>query len=253
MQTYTLVLTLTGLVLEAALVVRAKQEQFLSQFPLFYSYIIYVFCRSVFAFVTYLAWPQYHANVFWFHFMITVVAEFAVLLEISNHIFNPYPAIRQLGQVLTICVGGVFSALYILPPLLETQPSSIAIVVLIKRSSLTKAFIVFVLLAVARYFRLAVGRNITGIMLGFILYLGTNIANFSLLQSQGGELYGPTFKTVGPLSYALALIVWTIAMWRYEPAAQISRVRPEDDKQTFETLGYQLGRFNTALVRFFRR
>jgi hypothetical protein len=253
MAAHSLVIAVVTLVLEATLILRARQGKFLSAFPLFYSYVAYMFPATTFVLLIYWLRPEHYANVFWFHFMITLVAEFAVLMEISDHIFAPYAAVRQLGRFLTITVCAVFFIFYVFPPLLESRPSDVAITELVKRSSLTKGLIIIVLLAAARYSRLPVGRNVAGIMLGFAIYLGTNVANFALLEKHGAELYGPTFGAVGPVSFTLCLLVWTIAMWRYEPALAKARKPLEASGEFSQPLGYQLWKFNSALTRFLRK
>lgn len=253
MQIYFLAIAVSGLALEAALLIRAKRGRFLSQFPLFYSYIGCVLCGSTITFVVYYAWPAWYAHAFWFYFMITLLAEFAVLLEISDHTFSAYRAIRQLGRLLTIGLCGIFVAGYVLPSLARTRPSSVAIDELVKRSSLAKAVIIVVLLVVARHYRIALGKGASGLMFGFSLYLGINVINFSLAEKYGRGLYARTFEVVGPLSYSLALLVWTIALWRYEPAQAVGHPIPAGEEEIPQALGYQLGKFNAVLLRLLRR
>jgi hypothetical protein len=130
-------------------------------------------------------WPQYYATVFWFYFLVSLLAEFAVLVEISDRIFNPYPAVRKLGRFATFCICLTFLALYVLPTLVEPQSSALAILDLVKRTSLTKAVIILALLAAAYHYRLPLGKNISGMMLGFSLYLAVNVVNFALARRMG--------------------------------------------------------------------
>jgi hypothetical protein len=253
MAAHSLVILVASILLEATLMLRAKQGKFLSCFPLFYSYVAYLFLGSTFGLLIYRLRPEHYVSVFWFHFTVILVAEFAVVMEISDHLFAPYAAVRQLGRFLTITVCGVFFIFCIFPPLLESLPSDVAISELVKRSCLTKGVIIIVLLAAARYSRLRVGRNVAGIMLGFAIYLGTNVANFALLEKYGAELYGRTFGVVGPLSFTLGALVWTITMWRYEPALAEARKPLEASGDFSQPLSYQLWRFNAALTRFLRK
>jgi hypothetical protein len=129
----------------------------------------------------------------------------------------------------------------------------VAILDLVKRASLTKAVIILVLLAAARYYRLALGTNVAGIMLGFAAYLGINVANFALREKLGAVIYGATFSTIGPLSYTLCLLVWTVALWRCEPALSSVREIPADERGISDSVAYQIARFNGALGRLLRR
>lgn len=251
--TYSLTLAFVAFVLQATLILRARQGGFLSRLPLFYSYIAYTFFGAATAYAFYWLQPTHYPTAFWFYFLVDLLAEFGVLAEVSDQVFNPYPAIRRLGRFFSICICLIFSSLYIFPSLLRPRASDVIILDLVKRSSLTKAVIIIALLAAARYFRLPLGRNVSGILLGFALFLGTNVANFALAERLGPVLYGPTFIVIGPLSYTLRLLVWTIALWRYEPAMQVSRKYHEHEEEIATPLSYQLGRFNTALTRLLRR
>lgn len=178
-----------------------------------------------------------------------MVVEFAVLIEASDHIFKPYPSIRLFGRFLICCISAVFFFVYIMPPLMRQGSSSVMMLELVKRGSLTKGVIILALLAAVRYFRLPLGRNVSGILLGSALYLATNMANAALAEYFGYGLYYRTFAVVLPLGYTLSLAVWTIALWRYEPALQVVRRTPGRPEEYPESLNYLFVRFNSALTR----
>ncbi len=66
----------------------------------------------------------------------SILIEFAVLVEISDHIFRPYPVIRRLGRFLALAVCAVFFAFYVLPAFLESQRASLVLLDFVKRTSL---------------------------------------------------------------------------------------------------------------------
>ena len=236
-----------------ATVVRAVQGRILFRLWLFYSYLIYCLTTGVVTIGVYYLAPGSYASVFWFVFLTTVIAEFAVLVQVADYIFDPYPAIRQVGCFLTVSVCVMFTALYIGPSLLEPAPRSLAILNLVLRSSVAKAAIVIVLLGVARYFRIPLGKNIAGIMLGFSIYLALNTANFALAETYGRSQYSRTFAAVGPLTQTLTFLVWAVALWDPQPDLLSNREVLGGHEGVSEPLGRQLGRFNTALTRLFRR
>jgi len=235
------------------IVVRAVQGGILFRLCLFYSYLIYCLTAGVVIIgVRYLA-PGSYASVFWFVFLTTVIAEFAVLVQVGDYVFGPYAAVRQIARFLTVSMGVMFTAFYIGPSLLEPRPRSLAILNLVLRSSVAKAAIVIVLLGVARYFRIPLGKNIAGIMIGFTIYLALNTANFALAETYGRSQYGQAFTTVLLLTQTLTLLVWTIALWEPQPDLLSNREVPGGQEGISEPLSCQLGRFNTALTRLLRR
>jgi hypothetical protein len=235
------------------IILRAIQGGVLSRFWLFYSYLTYILLTGVLTLGAYYWAPGSYASVYWFVFLTTVIAEFAVLVQVGDCIFDPYPAIRQIGRFLTVSVGVMFAALYIGPSLLEPRPRSLAILNLVLRSSVTKAAIVIALLVVARYFRIPLGKNVAGIMTGFSIYLALNTVSFALEEAYGRSHYGPTFVTLGPLTQTLTFLVWAVALWDPQPDLLSHREVPRDHERTPEPLSRQLGRFNTTLTRLFRR
>jgi len=236
-----------------AIIIRAVQCGTLSRLWLFYSYLIYSLITGVVTIGVYYLAPGSYASVYWFVFLTTVIAEFAVLVQVADYIFEPYPAIRQVGRFLTVSIGVMFIALYIGPSLLEPRPRSLAILNLVLRSSVAKAAIVIVLLAVARYFRIPLGKNIAGMMIGFSIYLALSSANFALAETYGRSQYGQTFATVVPLTQTLTLLVWAVALWDPQPDLLMNREVLGGQEGISEPLTRQLGRFNTALTRLLRR
>jgi hypothetical protein len=242
----------TGVIFESVLIWRAHKGRFISRFPLFYSYIIYVLCCSLAVYAVYWILPSEYASTYWFYFLICILAEFAVLLEISDHIFQPFPAIRHLGRALTILISFTFAVVYILPAILQSHERSSTLLDFALRASVTKAVILAVLVFTAHHFGLKLGKNVAGVMLGFSTYLGVNVANFAAAQSFGQALYARILWVVAPLAYTLCLLVWTIALWELAPMPRTDSVRPAAGGNS-QALTLELARFNSALSRFLHR
>ncbi len=248
---FALGLGISSSVLEITILIRAIKGKYVSRFPFFYSYLTYVFLGSALIFfVVRPFWPRHYLGVFWFYFLVSLLAEFAVLVEISDHIFNPYPAIRSLGRWLTFAISALFLSFYILPALMEPRSSGPKIMELVKRSSVTKAVIIILLLLVVHYFDLALTRNTSGMMAGLGIYLASNIVNFELGVRLGYARYSNAFAAIGPLSYTICLLAWTIALWHYGPAVILSRRSLPEHATLVPDL---LGRFNNSLSRLLRK
>ncbi len=253
MEFISVAVAIVSIALEAALLLRAWRGRFLSQFPLFYSYLIYVLVWSILALPLYFLNPQLYSTIYWFSYLVMLLAEFAVLLEVSDHIFKPYPAIRRLGQLLTafICLALVFA--YIIPALMQHRPSGMAFLELEKRTSLTKAVLIITLLGASRLYHLPVGKNISGVLLGFATYLALVTANTALAETFGREVYGDAYGLVEPLGYFLGLGIWNVALWRYEPVLPSRPGSSRDGDNVSELLSDRVGRYNSELSRLFRR
>jgi len=253
MESFFFALAMLSFALEATLLLRAWRGGFLSQLPIFYSYILFVLSTSTVNYLIYFLFPKYYASAYWFCFIFWLVAEFAVLAEASDHIFKPYQPIRRLGRIITMSVCVAFFIVYIAPPLLQAQSSKAAMLELVKRSSLTKAVLIVVLLGAASLYRLPLGKNVSGLMLGFATFLAINMANMALDERYGSAGYAGIFAVVGPVSFVLALAIWNIALWRYEPAWPGGRDFSQGVESFSEPVGNRLGKYDHELMRFFRR
>ena len=251
MQLFGIIVGLSTLVIEAVLLWRAAQSRLLARFPLFYSYLVYVFVVTVVGLSVYWVRPSAHASVYWFCFVLSIIVEFAVLVEVSDHIFQPYPAIRDLGRSLTLLISLAFGAAYILPTLFRAHGMRMALLDFALRTSLTKAVILLVIFGAAHHFDLRMGRNVAGLLLGFAIYLGVNVANFACVE-RFGNVYAGVLWFMSPAAYTLCLLVWTGALWEFAPMPRKASLAPATGEDS-EELAVELARFNNTLSRFLNR
>jgi len=245
---------LVNLALLAVLLWRASQSGWLANLPFLNTYLMYVLLGSTAGFVVYWAWPGAHASVYWFYFVLSILVEFAVLLEISDHIFQPFPAIRNLGRSLTILLSLALGLTYILPAIIWSESMRSALLDFALRASLTKAIILLVLFFAARHFGIELGRSVAGLMLGFSIYIGVNVANFACVERFGNE-YASILWVMSPIAYTLCLLVWIAALWEFAPMPRkdrkdsVAHAAGADS----ENLAIELARFNNALSRFLNK
>lgn len=247
------ILSLLTYPLGVTILVRGGQGRFLSQFSFFYSYLTYLLLTGLALLLVSQVAPRYFVTLFWLRFFTLVVAEFALLVEIGDHLFKHYPALRALGRLVTFGITGVFFAAYILPALVEMRPTDVAVLDLVKRSALTKCTIIVVLFAMAHYYRIHLGWNVTGIALGLAAYLAIHTADFALAEHLGRQVYEHVFRIAGPVSHVVSLGIWTTALWRYAPAQHAGLSVSSGEDVLAETLADRLGRYNAALDKLLRK
>ena len=107
-----------ALLLDGLLILRGVRGRLFKLFPLFYSYIIYAFCGTLAMYVIYWQYPLVYPSAFWIYYLVSILVEFTVLVEISDHIFLSFRAIRNLGRALTIVISVGLGLLYMLPAVL---------------------------------------------------------------------------------------------------------------------------------------
>ncbi len=232
------------------LIYRATREHHLGQYAFFHSYLIYFMATGVLGRIDDIWIHSYFALFFWLRFFTLVIAEFALLIQIGDRVIASNPQLPRLARWLTLGITAGFALFYILPPLLNTRPSEVAVFDLVLRSALAKGVVILLLVVLAGYFHVALGRNIMAMTAGLMCYLMINVANFALVERLGWENYGKAFATLGPLSQALMVLIWLVGLWSYEAL-------PVPSQPAFagghEALPSRIVRYNTTLDRLFRR
>jgi len=195
--------------------------------------------------------PAYR-SVYWLYFLVSILVEFSVLVEISDHIFKNLPALRHLGRAITIVISAVLALVYILPVILWSSGIPPALLGFALRASATKVIVLAVLFLVARHYRSELGKNVAGLMLGFSIYLGVNVANLAASVAYGFALYNRMLWIMSPIAFTLCLLVWTIALWDFVPVPNRSIVSPVAGRDS-EDVALELARFNNKLSKLIDR
>jgi hypothetical protein len=252
MQNLGMVISVCAFLLVGTILLRGIAGKCLKMFPLYYSYMIYVFCGSAFMYLVYWLDRSSYPSAYWLYFLISILVEFAVLVEISDHIFKDLPALRNLGRAITIFISAALALVYILPVIFWSHGRPPALLGFALRASVTKVVVLAVLFIVARHYCSELGKNVAGLMLGFSIYLGVSIGNIAAANAFGIALYAKMLWIVSPAAYLLCLIVWTIALWDFVPAQNrsiVSRVGARDS----QAVALELSRFNNELSKLLNK
>jgi hypothetical protein len=242
MQNLGIFISTCALALAGIVLLRGVRTQSFKLFPLFYSYIFYAFCGSVILYTVYWLDPQAYASAYWLYFLVSILVEFSVLIEVSDHIFERQPAIRKLGRALTVVISTVFALFYVFPVIFSSSGRRPALFAFALRASVTKVVVLAVLLMAARYYRSDLGKNVAGLMMGFSIYLGVNIANLAAAKAFSPKLYAHVFWIMTPTAYTLCLLVWMIGLWDLV-------VRPTQNN-VFPVMGRHSGAVSLELTRY---
>jgi len=245
------IISFVGLGLTALVLCRGRYVHIVGRFPFFYSYLGCGLCGTIVLFLIFRFRHDAYPYAYWLYFLLGIVVEFAVLVEISDHLFAPFPAIRQLGRALTIIISFALGLMYILPAILYSSGMHNALLSFALRASLTKAVILGALLLAAHYYGLRLGRNVAGLILGFSIYLGVNIANFAADQFFY-HLYDNILWVMSPMAYTLCLAVWMVALWDFVPMPSTGTISPVSRRDS-EAVTFELARFNNELSKLLNK
>jgi hypothetical protein len=247
-----MVIGYSGILLEGLLILRGAGTKVFNLFPLLYSYVIFCFSTALCMYVIYWQYPRVYTSAYWIYYLVSILVEFAVLVEISDQIFRPFPAIRNLGRALTILIAASLGILYILPTILWSAGRRHALLDFALRASVTKAIILVVLFYVARHYGSQLGRNVAGLMLGFSIYVAMNVAMMASAKAFGSVLFARILWFMAPLAFALCLLVWTISLWELAPMPSLHTISPATGRDS-EAVALELTRFNSELSKLLHR
>jgi len=235
------------------LVLRGATKKSVQFFPLFYSYITYAFFAALVMYAIYWFDPVVlYPRAFWFNYLLNALAEFAVLVEISDHIFKPFAMIRNLGRALTLLITAGFGLFYILPTILDSHGRSMALSGFSLRTFVTKAVILFVLFLAARHYGMQLGKNLAGLMLGFSIYVAINIAMLASARAFDPMLYRQIAWVLSPLASVLCVLAWTVSLWEVSPAPSVQAISTATRRGS-DALAVELSRFDSELSKILHK
>lgn len=247
-----MVISVCAFPLVGVLLGRGASQKLFNRLPVFYSYLVFVFSGTLGMYVVYLVDPHFYPSAYWIYYLITILAEFMVLVEISDQVFLPFPAIRNLGRAVTIAITAALGCIYILPAIVESTHRRAGLLSFALRACVTKAIILAALFYAARRYGCRLGRNIAGLMLGFSIYLALNITLMAAGIFLDPAVSSKVLWIMEPLSFALCILVWTVSLWEFVPTPHMESF-PTALASDAETVALDLIRFNGQLTKLLHK
>jgi hypothetical protein len=85
----------------------------------------------------------------------------------------------------------------------------------VRKIALSVTVWLLVVLALARYYGISVGRNIWGMAVGLLVVVSAHIANFAAVEIS--RSFSPIWSLLVPLGFTATLVIWTVTLWSYVP------------------------------------
>jgi len=211
-----LLLWLAGLLLEFTLLVRSVQTKTFTKYIYFYAYISCIFIvsaglyigRSQLGFYEAWYWPTQFA---------TLAMGCGVVLEIVRQALASYPGAERMARRASCAVFIVTFCLVEWSVASRAVWSTSAATVDLERDlRVIEALVLATILAIVFYYRVELGKNVTGMIVGFGAYVGVSLTTLALRAFLGPRFDG-IWSDLQSASYFFALIVWTVALWSYSP------------------------------------
>jgi hypothetical protein len=212
-----LAIWLAGLLALALLLIRAVIGGFTRRYTLFYVYVTFVLVTSCFLVFIYFAKPSEYRHFYWYTEFPGVALGCGIVWEIYRGSLGRFPgAARMARSVLFFMLAMVLSKV-----LVDTWNGTVwwptgTVVELERDLRAAQAIVLVGLVMIISFYRIPLGQNLWGMMLGYGLFIGTNVITLAL-RALLGDVFNNAWLYLQPLSYNAMLCVWCIALWSYKP------------------------------------
>lgn len=208
-----------GTSLLAILLFRGVLVGLTKKYHLFYTYIACVFVKGVVDQLSYLFVPNLYKPLYWYTELATIVASYAVVLEIFRQSFRHNPGIAHKSQKLLLSIFALTLSYATTGILYGRSSSAYGVIVDLGRDLryIEGALLLVMLWLFVRY-RISFGRNLLGLVAGYSFWVGVNIVNLAVwfLPGNAGSLL---LRRMLPLTYIATLTIWCNALWSLQPEA----------------------------------
>jgi hypothetical protein len=179
------------------------------------------------------------------------VAGCGVIVEILRHTLEPYPGAERVARVASL---GIFALTFVYVGLkagMLPELTPLAVTVELERGlRVIEALLLASILTIVFYYRIEIGRNVKGLIVGFGAYVGTSLVALAL-RAFLGPRFNSAWEILQSGSYLFALTVWMVALWSYYPQpVPLNRTRLDAD---YEALAGATREVLHSLRSYFRR
>jgi hypothetical protein len=241
--------------LEAVILFRAWCTHLIRKYALFYAYIVFVLLADIIRLCCYQFRPKLYPTLYWPTELVTIVASYAVMMEIFRQSARYNPGVARLTRNLLAIVF----CLTLSYAFLNLVQDGFAYSVPRVTADMGRYFryvegtlLLGMLWLFARY-RIPLGRNLLGLIAGNTFWVGLNIANLAFWSQSGNEV-SIILRRMLPASYLVTLGIWCATLWSALP----DPVQPAESEieRDYEILAAKtraiLARTSSRLVRAMR-
>jgi hypothetical protein len=202
---------------ETLVLVRALQCKFLSRYPAFYAYLLFVWMQSLLRFSIYHAQPQLYLKVYWITEWLGVLVGCGVVFEIYRVGLRAYPGTARLARNL---LAFVFLVAFVKAtaetgnnPLWWSTATTLDLELALR---VVQALAIVALVTLFLIYSIPFGKNLRGILNGYALFLGESVIWLGFV-SRDWDKFRAFWSHIHPAFYFVVLLVWATHLWSYVP------------------------------------
>jgi|HubBroStandDraft_1064217.scaffolds.fasta_scaffold04590_2 hypothetical protein len=239
------------IVLELAILLRALKTGALREFPFFCIYLGCVLLSSASGYVVFRMRPLQYQYWYWTWEFVCVIAGYNVVLGVVERGLVSHDGARKAFRNVALWFFGAIVGYVAIHSMLLRHSNALISSVEVERDLRTaEALLLAAVMGVVAYYGIAIGRSLKGIVVGYGLCVATIVITHSM-RSFLGAWFQDYFSAIRSWSYLLSLLIWTYALWSYQPSPAPKRLGdsgPDYDalamttKEAVETVREQLGK-----------
>jgi len=213
----------SGILLETLLLIRGFRCRLVGRYPVFYTYILFVWSQSLLRVSVYHFSPHLYAPVYWVTEYLGVFIGCGVVFEIYREGLSAYAGTARMARnLLALVFVLTFSKV-----LVETwnDPHWWSMATNLELESVLRTVQAVGLGALVLLFfsySIPFGKNLRGVLLGYGLFIGESVI-WLKFASSGGNRFREIWFYLHPASYFVVLGVWAMHLWSYAPNPELKR------------------------------
>lgn len=224
------VVWLAAMGLEGILLFRSLRTRMLARYPLFYSYIAFVFFNELVRLFAYYNLPETYERIYWATQFPSLLVGCSIIFEVYRVGLRNFPGTARMARNLLLFVFAMVFAKAIVNGLdglpIFAKDSSL---ILERNLRIVQSCALIALVIAFLFYAIPLSRNLRGIMLGYGIFLGCSIAQLTIMNRLGERILAVWFY-LQPVSYLIVLTVWAATLWNYSQEPTIDRtIRLDQD------------------------
>ncbi len=207
-----------GLALEAVITWRLAKGDLWREYPLFTCYIVFLLAQGGMGFALLRYAPSEYPLWFWRTGIVNIFLRFVLIWEVFRHTFpKSSPLRRMVSRQVVVEVLALVAVATGMLWVFETYGKSRSVYLAMERSfGSVQAALILVVLTLARYYQIRLGRNVWGIAVALGMYCSLSTAASAVLELAHFTLF-PFWYWLSPLSFVAMLGIWAWAVRVYAP------------------------------------
>jgi hypothetical protein len=203
--------------------------------------------QSVLRFGVFYVRPDWYRSVYWFTEFVGIIAGCSVVFEFCRLGLKEYAGVAKMARAgLLAAVLFTFSKV-VFTAAQGSDGWTPELTFLLERDlRFVQIAATAVLVGIMFFYAIPMSRSLKGIILGYGLYLGLVVTNLTYLGIFG-ERVQLIATRVQPSSYMVALLVWNIALWSYEPVINRVAAKGKSYSAICEETNEQLAQTKSAV------